>query len=162
MRLGIHRERNGDWFPSSFYAPQLINSDSSTPSKLGKTDDSQSSVRTVSGKAISVSLLSKLKEQIAEKEKERYITCTVCENRLELKADREKRKEANPVKHLSSDCVHFVTIRVRKATTKHIDESSKEGVSSSQRDNDTYIALKQALQNRLYDVLLNWNLFCDA
>ncbi|KAK8807627.1 hypothetical protein WA171_000580 [Blastocystis sp. BT1] len=119
-----------------------MNSESSTLSKLGKTDKTTSTVRTINGKAISGSLLSKLKEQIAEKEKER----------LELKADREKRKEAMPVKHSV----------VRKTVTKPVDPSLQESASVSQRDNDTYISLKQALQNRLYDVLLNWNLFCDA
>lgn len=31
-----------------------------------------------------------------------------------------------------------------------------------QCDVETYALLKQALQNRLYDVILNWNLFTPA
>ena len=139
-----------------------MNSESSTPSKLGKTDKTKSTVRTISGKAISGSLLSKLKEQIAEKEKERYKCYIPCKTRLELKADREKRKETMPVKHSVFDRAYLVISSVRKTVNKLVDPSLQESSSNSQRDNDTYIALKQALQNRLYDVLLNWNLFCDA
>ena len=72
MKRRIHREGNGNWFQSELCNLELINSESSTLSKLGKTDKTTSTVRTINGKAISGSLLSKLKEQIAEKEKERY------------------------------------------------------------------------------------------
>ena len=88
--------------------------------------------------------------------------CNRCQIRLELKADRERRKEAMPVKHSVLDHACLVTCSARKVVNNPVDPSTQESSSSCQRDNDTYIALKQALQNRLYDVLLNWDLFCSA
>lgn len=40
------------------------------------------------------------------------------------------------------------------------EERAKEELE--QRDADTYAALKTAIQNRFYDILLNWDLFVPA
>lgn len=45
----------------------------------------------------------------------------------------------------------------KEVTKEEIQEEEKH-----QRDTEAYIALKTALQNRLFDVILNWNLFSQA
>ena len=48
--------------------------------------------------------------------------------------------------------------------TPKVDEVTQDTSSKilKQRDLDTYIDLKNALQRRLFDVLLNWDLFASA
>lgn len=45
----------------------------------------------------------------------------------------------------------------KEVTKEEIQEEEKQ-----QRDVEAYITLKTALQNRLFDVILNWNLFSQA
>ena len=52
---------------------------------------------------------------------------------------------------------------IQKITTSQSASSPKDANPEGrpQRDLDTYITLKHALQQRLFDVLLNWDLFSN-
>lgn len=64
-------------------------------------------------------------------------------------------------------CICLIALfpyRSRKVCTPKVDEVTQDTSSNilKQRDLDTYIDLKNALQKRLFDVLLNWDLFASA
>lgn len=45
---------------------------------------------------------------------------------------------------------------------KDVSQEEIQEEERQQRDAETYSTLKTTLQNRLYDVILNWNLFVPA
>ena len=57
----------------------------------------------------------------------------------------------------------YVTSSMRKMyyQTEETEEDRAKD-EQEQRSADTYAALKTALQNRFYDILLNWDLFVPA
>ena len=66
--------------------------------KKEKIESAASSVRMANGKAISASLLSKLKTQIAENEKQKYCFIRGINNRIEKQKELDRRMKSLPAK----------------------------------------------------------------
>ena len=67
-------------------------------SKKEKVESSASSIRMANGKAISSSLLSKLKTQIAENEKQKYNFIKYINNRIEKQKEVDRKMQSLPAK----------------------------------------------------------------
>ena len=80
---------------------------------------------------------------------------------MEKKQDEEKRKKAAPMKRAMLESVRSLSGSSHKPEPKPQDSNAIPSDGETKRDSDAYIALKQALQRRLYDVLLNWDLLSD-
>ena len=85
-----------------------------------------------------------------------FVSC-----RMEKKQDEEKRKKAAPMKRAMWELVWSLSGSSHKPELKLQDTNATPSDGETKRDSDAYVSLKQALQRRLYDILLNWDLLSD-
>ena len=88
---------------------------------------------------------------------------------LSLRKERQLPKERKPDRPIRPKRMTFhfracVTRRTRSMYYQDAEDAKEDENASTaqQRDVEVYASLKQAIQSRFFDILLNWDLFVPA